>query len=138
MNRLLSRAILPGLCLAVAACSAMKETPAQRAQRIEPMLSAAGFEMKPADSPDKLTHLQSMTPLKVRYAAKDGKFAYWFADPDYCRCIFTGDSAAYQRYQGLKLQSRMEQRANETAMMNEDAAEQEQLDWVAWPGPFLY
>lgn len=41
-------------------------TQRQKAQQIEPMLSAAGFKMKIADTPEKLAKLQAMPQLKFR------------------------------------------------------------------------
>ena len=63
----------------------------QRAQRIEPMLSPAGFHMQPADTPAREQTLEGMTPLKVRFYPYNGKMHYWFADPVYCNCIFAGN-----------------------------------------------
>ena len=58
---------------------------------------------------------------------------YWFADPVVCHCLFVGNEKAYQRYQQIKLRERMQQQATETAMLNEDAAEQEQMNMTMWP-----
>jgi hypothetical protein len=109
-------------CCAIAACA---ETPEHRAQRLEPMLSAAGFHMVSADTPARADELNSMTPLKMRYFSQGGKMHYWFADPVVFHCLFVGNENAYQRYQQIKLQERMQQQAAETAMLNEDAAEQD-------------
>jgi len=61
------------LVLSITAC-AIQETPQQRAQRIEPILAAAGFNMIPADSDNKKTIVSSLAPLKLHYyIGKDGK-----------------------------------------------------------------
>jgi hypothetical protein len=115
------------------------ESQRHRAQRLEPMLSAAGFLVVLPDTPAKADELNSMTPLKMRYFSQGGKVHYWFADPVVCHCLFVGNEKAYQRYQQIKLQERMQQQAAETAMLNEDAAEQEQMNMTAWPvAPYLY
>jgi hypothetical protein len=117
---------------------ATQETPMQRAQRIEPMLSAAGFHMKPASSPEQQTNLQGMTPLKVRFYPLNGKMHYWFADPVYCDCLFSGNEAAYQRYEQIRLQQRDVRAQEQTAELNADAAQEEQMNWMMWPGePYL-
>ncbi len=97
------------------------------------MLSAAGFNMLPADNDQKIRAIQSLPPLKMRYYAKDGQLTYWFADPDYCHCVYTGNEAAYQRYQNLKIQSQMAQQAEIAAEANEEAAEE-----MAMPQPFFW
>jgi hypothetical protein len=123
-------AILIGLC----ACSTFKETPQQRAARIEPMLSAAGFKMKQADTPERVAKLNSLPSLVVRYTPKDGKFVYWLADPSFCNCIYVGDEAAYQQYQKLRLSAQIAREQRETAEINESAARDNEMNWGAW-GP---
>ena len=58
------------------------ESPQDRAQRLEPMLSAAGFHMLPADTPQREQELASHTPLKMRYHFSNGR-------PHYCLPILT-------------------------------------------------
>ena len=133
----MSRTLLSGVCMmfavALGACSLFQESPQQRAQRIEPMLSAAGFHMQPADNEQKRSAIQSLPPLKMRYYTKGGQLTYWFADPDYCQCVYTGNEAAYQRYQNLKIQNQMAQQAEMTAEANEEAAEE-----MSMPSPFFW
>ena len=54
----------------------------------EQILSAAGFHMRLADTPEKLAHLRT----------------YAYADPEVCRCLYAGTQAQYQAYQQLALQ----------------------------------
>jgi len=111
----------------------------QRAQRIEPLLSAAGFHMQPADTAAKQQALQGLTPLKVRFYPYNGKMHYWFADPVYCDCLFVGNEKAYQQYEQIRLQQQAVQTERQTAEINEEAAQQEQMDFGVWPGePFFY
>jgi hypothetical protein len=103
------------------------------------MLSAAGFHMVQADTPGRQQELASRTPLKVRYYFLNGRPHYWFADPDVCNCVYIGNEAAFQKYQQLKIQQQTVQREEETAAMNENAAQEEQFNWMLWPpGPFVY
>jgi hypothetical protein len=116
-----------GLLMAVliAACSSFQETPAQKAQRIDPVLSAAGFHIVVADSPKKQEIFSTMPPLKMHYyVAKDGKPRYWFADPYECNCVYEGDGKDYQRYQNLRLQQKLVKEEEQTAELNQDAAMQ--------------
>lgn len=61
------------------------------------------------ESEAKLQNLQAMTPLKVSFTTKNGKVHYWFADPVFCTCLYTGDQDAYEHYQQLRLQQTEEQ-----------------------------
>jgi hypothetical protein len=80
-----------------------------------------------------------MTPLKIRYYEYKGKLHYWFADPDYCQCLYVGNAKAYQDYEQLRLQQQMVAREEEAAQLNADAAQQEQINFMTWPGdPFFY
>jgi len=118
---------LPILVIAVLlpACSAFQETPAQKAQRIDPVLSAAGFHMVAADSPKRQEVLASTAPLTMRYyLAKDGKPRYFFADPYQCNCLYEGDEKAYQRYQYLRLQQKLVNEEEQGAELNQSAAMQ--------------
>ena len=92
-------------------------SPADQAQKIDPMLSAAGFRQLPASTPQQMEGLKSLPPLKLGYYVDDnGGANYWLADPDNCRCLFHGDEVAYQHYESMKFDSQMadqQQRAYE-------------------------
>lgn len=113
------------MAMLIAACASFQETPAQKAQRIDQVLSAAGFHMVAADTPKKQELFASMPPLTMRYyVAKDGKPRYAFADPYECNCLYEGDEKAYQRYQNLRLQQKLVKEEERTAELNQDAAMQ--------------
>jgi hypothetical protein len=109
----------------LSACSMFEETPAQKAQHIDSVLSASGFHMVAADSSKRQDILASTTPLTMRYyVAKDGKPRYFFADPYQCNCLYEGDEKAYQRYQYLRLQQKLVKEEEEAAELNQSAAMQ--------------
>jgi len=119
------------LVVLIAGCAAMRE---ERARDKENMLSAAGFQMKPADTPKRVAHLQTLTPLKLLpYTRSDGKLLYVYADPKGCNCLYVGDETAYQRYRALAQQQKIAQEQMVTAQMNADAA----MDWGLW-GPYWW
>lgn len=99
----------------------------------EQLLSAAGFQMKLADTPQRLQHLQTMTSQKLVPHTKDGKLYYVYADPEFCKCLFVGNEPAYQKYQQLAIQQKITQERLNAAAMNEDAA----MNWGMW-GPFWW
>jgi hypothetical protein len=118
------------LAILIGGCAAMRR---EEAQQTESILSAAGFQMKPADTPDRIAHLSTMTPRKIVPHTKDGKLFYVYADPKGCNCLFVGDEQAYQRYQQLALKQQLAQEQLMAAQMNEDAA----MNWGLW-GPFWW
>ena len=129
------------LCLLVAAgCApsstsvvnpfADSQTPLQQAQDLEPMLQAAGFSELPAATPDEIARLKALPPLKLGYYDdKNGAAHYWMADPDYCKCLFHGDEAAYQRYENIKLE-------NQVAARDRRAVELQQQQQMLGPPGF--
>ena len=119
------------LVVLFAGCAAMRE---EHARDKENMLAAAGFQMKPADTPKRVAHLQMLTPLKLLpYTRTDGKLLYVYADPKGCNCLYVGDETAYQRYRALEQQQKVAQEQMVTAQMNADAA----MDWGLW-GPYWW
>jgi len=104
-------------------------TPAQQAEQIEPMLSAAGFRMLPADTPQRQQQLASLLPLQVDYyVGKTGKLHYWMADPYYCKCMYLGTEEAYQQYEKLKLNQQFQAREGEISQQRLEAQQMEDMD----------
>ncbi|MGH8012018.1 MAG: hypothetical protein ACREQ4_05925 [Candidatus Binataceae bacterium] len=124
--------------LIIAALSACAPSASERAHQLEPMLSAAGFRMYPADTPARMDELKSLTPLKMRYYPYKGKLHYWFADPKVCHCIYIGNAEDYQEFEKLKLEQERVKNEERAAEMNQEAAQQEQMNFMMWPmGPFF-
>jgi hypothetical protein len=98
---------------------AVTKTPQQQAQEIEPMLEAAGFSELPAATPGHATKLGTLPPLKLNYYDKNGVKHYWVADPEFCKCLFHGDEAAYQRYENIKLENQIAERDRRAVEMQQ-------------------
>ena len=106
-NPLFSRLCVTAVVLVMllAGCAAIEK---QETRSTEQLLSAAGFGIKPADTPDKLATLQAMKQNKlVRRQTKDGRLQFLYADAGVCRCVYVGDEQAYQRYQDLAVQQQI-------------------------------
>jgi hypothetical protein len=119
--------------LTAAGCSLFRLSPQEEAAQVEPLLAAAGFRALPADTSEKLAHLQKLPPLKLTPRMHKGQLRYGYADPYSCNCLYVGDQQAYQEYQRLALQKNIADEQREAAMMNQDAAAEMQMDF--W-GPF--
>lgn len=83
--------------------------------------------MKPADTPEKLAHLQTLTPRKVVRYTRDGQPQYVYADPETCKCLYVGDEQRYQKYQELSLQKQIADEQMSAAQTNWDAS----MNWGA-------
>ncbi|TMQ24608.1 MAG: hypothetical protein E6K82_08580 [Candidatus Rokuibacteriota bacterium] len=90
------RRALAGLlgALSLAGCAGHQGAEMRSAEQA---LAAAGFQARPADTPEKLAQLQSLAPRKVLWRPQDGELRYVYADPTSCRCLYVGGEEQYQR-----------------------------------------
>jgi len=121
-------AVLAGLAFFLPACAAIQN---QNAMDTERLLAASGFQMRLADTPEKLEHLKTLTQRKPVPHEKDGKVYYVYADAAYCQCLYIGNEKAYQRYQKLALQKEIAEEQRMAAEMNANAS----MNWGLW-GPW--
>ena len=73
-------------------------------QEKERLLSAAGFSMKYADTPEKIDHLKLQEQNKIIPYVKEGKAYFVYADSTTCQCMYIGDDNAFQKYNSLQEQ----------------------------------
>ena len=86
------------LTLSIIACAATRDSKIVDMQKL---LTAAGFKMGVADTPQKLAELEKL-PQGELVPREDGtKLVYIYADAQKCSCAFVGDEQAYQKYQKL-------------------------------------
>jgi hypothetical protein len=121
-----ARWLIAALAIVLAGCTAIQKQQAAQAERL---LTAAGFEVQMADTPERLAMLRSVTPQRkvFRVDAPDGlRFVY--ADAEYCQCVYAGDQQAYERYQRMVSKQRLAAEKDMAAQMGDDPA-------TAW-GPY--
>ncbi|MFP6564423.1 MAG: hypothetical protein VCC68_08070, partial [Myxococcota bacterium] len=104
---------------------------AGQAMQTERMLAAAGFQMRMADTPEKLARLAKLTQRELMPKMKDDSLRYVYADAEYCKCLYVGTEKAYQRYSRYALKQSQVNANLAAAQMNEDAS----LNWGMW-GPW--
>lgn len=96
-----------------------------KAQRLDPMLSAAGFIMTPVNTPRRQQVFSTLPPLKLTYSYnKEDQPTYWFADPYNCNCLYRGNSKAYQQFETMKFEQHIAEEERQAAVLNQDAAMQ--------------
>ena len=91
----------------------------------EKMLVAAGFQIRPADTPQKQAALSALTPYKIQMRRKANAVYYSYADPKQNR-LYIGGPKEYAAYQKLSLQQEI---AEEQEMAS--------MDWDMW-GPWYW
>jgi hypothetical protein len=98
----------------LAGCAAIEK---QETKNTEQLLSASGFDIQPADTPEKLASLQAMKQNKlVQRQTKDGQPQFLYADAAVCRCLYVGDQQDYQQYQKLATQQQIAIAEREAAL----------------------
>ena len=101
MTTRLSRASMAiGLVLSLGAC-------ASTTLMTEDLLKQAGFRQLPADSPQKIAHLQTLPEKRLVGRTYQGKKYYVYSDPNGCKCLYIGTPAQYQAYQGILQQQQV-------------------------------
>ena len=125
MNKLGATLVILGT-LTAAAC----ESPQQKIAGKEDMLVAAGFKLKPIDSPARQAAIRQLTPNRFAREVRDGRVFYVYPDPTVCGCLYVGDQRAYGNYRANVQAKRL---ADEQAMT---ASEMQMAgwDWGPWGG----
>ncbi len=119
--------------LAVAALAGCAAIQGDEAKSTEQLLAASGFQMVPAETAQQVEMLNSLTPYKVQFSVRDNKPLYWYADPKKCKCVWTGNQAAYQRYEQMVYETSLVNQEQEAAMLAEQA-EFGGLGYWGWMG----
>ena len=101
MKQLTTVLMAAALGAALGGCaSAMQQTASQQ----EELLTAAGFSMKPANTPGKMSRLRKLPLYEVGMRKKGEQPIYYYADPNYCQCIYLGNESNYQAYRQLLIE----------------------------------
>ncbi|WP_373047321.1 hypothetical protein [Vulgatibacter sp.] len=118
-------------CGILAAALATGCASAQKNERTETILTAAGFEMRQADTPEKEAHLRQLEQRRLVEHMQDHIPFYVYADAEGCNCMYVGDEADYRNYQQLAAQEELAEERREAVQAEQAAA----MDWELW-GPW--
>ena len=124
-RRTMNKLITVFLIFAVCGCAMYRH---QKATEMKRLLAAAGFNMRFADTKDKLAQLKDLPQHKLVAQNWSGKELYVYADADICKCAYVGNEEAYKRFQELALQKRIAEE-DRLATQRDTAAE---MDWGGW------
>jgi hypothetical protein len=128
MRTILILAIVPA-CLLIAACQSLQG----RISEKEDLLAAAGFDVKPANTPKREAELKSLPPGKFVSRAKDDHVEYLYADPVVCNCLYIGDQTAFNKYKSEVFQRQLADEQQVTAEMYQEPP----AFWAGWSwGPW--
>jgi hypothetical protein len=127
---ILAVAIVAGMAVGAGSLTAC-ESPQQRVEQREDLLSAAGFIVRPANTPERQAMLHRLPPHKFVQRVNGDVIHYVYADPLVCGCLYVGTQQAYNQYKANQLQQNLADEQSMTAQTYSDAS----WNWGAW-GPW--
>jgi hypothetical protein len=125
-----TRAALLGTLLAITVLGAC-QSQQQIVTEHEDKLSAAGFVIKPANTPERQAMLARLPAHKFVIRQNGDTIHYVYADPLVCDCLYVGTQQAYNQYKANQLAQNIADEQLMTAQTYSDAA----WSWPAW-GPW--
>jgi hypothetical protein len=113
-----ARILIVAAVIALAGCASYAE---RYAQSNEQGLAAAGFEVRLADTPEKLAALEALTQRKILVYERPDRLYFVWPDARFCKCFYVGNEAQYQEYARLGFEQKLE-RERITAAEEREAA----------------
>jgi hypothetical protein len=95
---------------------------------MEKLLTASGFKMVVADTPEKLAQVKKLPQRKIVPHEEGDKIYYIYADVENCQCAYAGNEEAYKQYQKLASGKQLTEEENRDAKRDQ----QRQMDWGDW------
>jgi hypothetical protein len=100
-------------------------------KRTEDNLAAAGFVVKPANTPERAAMLLRLPANKFVQRIDGDTVIYVYADPKACGCLYVGTQEAYGQYQkAMQAKNLLDQEADNALRFQDNA-----WNWGAW-GPW--
>jgi hypothetical protein len=100
-------------------------------QEKEDSLAAAGFILRPANTPERVAMLKRLPPNRFLRREHGDTVHYVYADPIVCGCLYVGTQEAYQQYLRDRQQKEIADQQQLAAQEYSDAS----WNWGAW-GPW--
>jgi hypothetical protein len=100
-------------------------------QNKEDSLAAAGFILRPANTPERVAMLKRLPPNHFVRRENGDAVHYVYADPIVCSCLYVGTQQAYSQYLRDRQQQQIVDQQQIAAQEYSDAA----WNWGAW-GPW--
>lgn len=98
----------------------------------EDLLAAAGFEVRPANTPARQEEIKALPPNKFVMRAKDDHVAYLYADPIVCNCLYVGDQKNYNNYKRYEFEHNIANQQELTAQLYQQSWDWRRWNWGPW------
>lgn len=122
------RILIVATVFSLAGCASYAE---RYAQANEQGLVAAGFEVRLADTAEKLASLQALTQRKILVYKRQDRLYFVWPDARFCKCLYLGNEAQYQEYARLGFEQKLD-RERQTAAWEHEAAALFEGPWGPW------
>ena len=126
MTKLTALIAVAAVALGIAGCA----SPQQQVGQKEDLLAAAGFQVRPADSPHRIAAMKRLPANRFVTRVRDGNLVYLYADPLDCGCLYLGTQQNWDAYKQEMFAKQIADQQQMTAIMN-----QESWDWGPWGYP---
>jgi ABC-type sugar transport system substrate-binding protein len=126
VTKLTALAAVAAVVLGIAGCV----SPQQQVGQKEDLLAAAGFQVRPADSPHRIAAMKRLPANRFVTRVRDGNLVYLYADPLDCGCLYLGTQQNWDAYKQEMFAKQIADQQQMTAIMN-----QESWDWGPWGYP---
>ena len=126
MTKLTALIAVAAVALGIAGCA----SPQQQVGQKEDLLAAAGFQVRPADSPHRIAAMKRLPANRFVTRVRDGNLVYLYADPLDCGCLYLGTQQNWDAYKQEMFAKQIADQQQMTAIMN-----QELWDWGPWGYP---
>src|SRR5271170_7444658 len=130
LNRILELAFVLGLLTGVGAITGCQSQSSIVTER-EDNLAAAGFVVRPANTPERQAMLNRLPPHQFVQRVNGDTVHYVYADPLVCGCLYVGTQQAFNQYKLHQQQKNLADEQQMTAQTYSDAA----WNWGTW-GPW--
>lgn len=115
---------LAALLIGLSGCAALNE---MQNQQTEQTLSASGFKVLPANTPERQASLATLKPYQINRKIKGGTVYYLYPDPRQ-GILFKGGQTEYNAYQGYATQRQI----SEENLMASDMYAADTMGWGDW------
>ena len=122
----MKRLIVLAVVLAAAGCVSEQAQVGQK----DNLLAAAGFQVRPADSPHRAAAMKRLPPNRFVTKVVNGNPVYLYADPLVCNCLYIGSQQNWAAYRQMVFARQIADENQMTAAMNQEA-----WDWGPWGWP---
>jgi hypothetical protein len=97
--------------------------------QMDELLVRAGFDLRTADTPNKLNFIKSLPQQKIVAKKQNEKLHYLYVvDTSSCKCMYVGDGQDYRRLRQMVKDHQMEEKMATTRYSDPVMLEDEALD----------